>query len=248
MNDKINVEILPTPGVEKVLLQYQEPTEYIYRGVHYSLRSTQAVIDLIKKRGSQENTLIFYVDADKPQVQVVLDDKVVDRDKDIADYRFAKSDVLKEWEEVLGNPQGIDQKGFIKFLKRRKLEEFENSTMLQQLLAISQQLNLATVINFDSVYENENNKEVSFKIKDVDTSTTIPETFLLDIPLLNESDLKCVIDIELELVKPREEGQKARFVLSCPMLPKFMKEAVRYEIGKIREALPGYELLAGTGW
>jgi hypothetical protein len=241
-----NMKVIINPNTERVRIEYQEPREYIFTGSQCDLTSTQAVIDLINKRGSAENTLIYYLDKpDKPTIQVILDDTIQDRDQDTAVYRFEESDLLKEWKAVFGE-SGIDQKNFIKFLKRRDASEFTQPALLQELLAIAQTLNIATVINFDSMYQNENNKEVSFKIKDADSSTYIPDTFRLQIPLYNESDLISEIEIELELVKPRDEGQKARFVLSCPRLPKDKKLAIQYEIDKIRKELPGYTLLAGS--
>lgn len=245
---KDNIKVVVNPTTDRVRIEYQEPTEFIYKGAQYTLTSTQAVIDLIKKRGSIENTLIFYQDnPDSPKIQVVLDDMIQDRNKDIAVYNFEESDLLKEWKTIMDN-QGIDQKAFIKFLKRRDGSEFVDPVMLQQLLAISQTLNIASVINFDSIYQNENNKEVSFKIKDADSSTIIPDIFTLQMPIYNESDLICEIEVEIELVKPREEGQKARFVLTCPRLPSYKKAAIRYEVDKMRTALEGYEFLAGRAW
>ena len=141
MEDKIQVKL--SPGQERVLIQYQEPKEYVKPGQHYQLKSTQAVIDLINKRGSAETTEIFYLDEPgNAQVEVILDDKILSREQqqfDRATYRFEYSGHLKEWSAYFGKYVG--QQDFIKYLKRCVPEEFP---MVDQLLTAIQQLKIAT--------------------------------------------------------------------------------------------------------
>lgn len=244
-----NMKVVVTPQTDKVRIEYHEPTEYIYRGVDYKLNSTDAIIGLINKRGCAENTLIFYdVEGSDTGIQVVLDDTVQDRNKDTAAFKFIESDLMREWKELFNARQGVGQKDLIKYLKRRDPSEFVEPMMLQELMAIAQTLNIATVINFDSMYQNESNKEIAFKIKDAETSTKVPDMFQIQIPLYNESDLIVVMEVEIEVVKPTQEGQKAAFIFTCPKLPVYCKHAMKYEVEKIKTALPEFTVLAGRGW
>lgn len=229
---------------DRVLIQTQElHDEYIAPGFHYELKSTQAIIDLVKARGSQENTFVFYDDDEsKPRIYVILDDTVEKRKQCTAGYNFEFSDLFTEWKGIMGHP--IGQKPFFDFLKRRDaLVEFPEVQALQ--IAVKQ-LSLATIINYDAMIEDDNNYSVAFKIKDMEGSTKLPTDFEIHIPLLNESDKTSDINIELAITKPTGDGPiKADFLLTWPLLHRYIKEAVTHEINKVKEALAGYYILAG---
>jgi len=241
-----NRDIIIQPAGDRILIQTQElHDEYIKSGFHYNLNSTQALIDLIKVRGNKDNTFVFYLDKDdKPSIHVVLDDKVIKREQCTATYSFADSDLLKEWRQIW-NAGLITQKNLITFLKRRDaLVEFPEIDLLQSAV---KHISMATVINYDSILENDNNFSISFKIKDGESSTQFPTDFEINIPLLNESDKIMTINVELEIKKPTGEGPiAAGFILKCPLLHRYLKEAVSYEVSKLKAALPGYNILAGS--
>jgi uncharacterized protein YfdQ (DUF2303 family) len=240
MTDNINMEVEPAEGT--LFIKYQEPTEYIPRGANYRLRSTQAVIDLINKRGSVENTQIFYLDTESARVEVILDDTIMDREKDLATYAFEHSDLFKEWESVLGG--WIDQKEFIDFLKRRdSQDEFPD---VVSILASVQQLKMATEITGDYSYDDRNNYTFAYKVRDMEGTTRLPNSFIINIPLLNESDLIVELEMELEVGKPKEPGVKPGFKITCPKLPRYLKRAINYEIDDLKTALPDYNIMAGS--
>ncbi len=64
--------------------------------------------------------------------------------------------------------------------------------------------------------------------------------------MLNESDYVAELEIELEVGKPKEPGQKPGFKLTCPRLARHIKDAVIYEIDKLKAALPDYNIMAGS--
>ena len=47
-------------------------------------------------------------------------------------------------------------------------------------------------------------------------------------------------------LKPKDEGDKLLFKLSCPILNRYVKDAIKSETDSIKSELTNYLLLAGT--
>jgi len=209
-----------------------------FQGTGYSLKSIGSIVDLVKRKGTSRNTVLFYTGE---AVQVILDDGIMDRPQDRAYYDFCISNEYSEWKKILNTP--LSQKDFIKFLQRRPEGELPG---IENLLVSIQYLKLATQMVGDYQYDDNNNLTFMFKVGDVEGSAKLPHVITVNIPLLNESDLITSLEIELELNKPKSENDKPTFVLTCPKLSRYLKEATDYEIEKMKEALPGYLILAGN--
>jgi len=85
-----------------------------------------------------------------------------------------------------------------------------------------------------------------FKSKDGEGNVKLPSVIIATIPLLNESDLIIPLEVELELRKPKSENEKPGFVLTCPKLSRYIREATDHEVEKMKEALDGYLIMAGS--
>lgn len=234
--EEMKVVVNPTGDV--VLVQTMELSEYINPGFHYTLKGIQSVIDLVKTRGSKANSFLFYTDK---QIQVLLDDTVEKRQKDTAQYSFEPSDLLKEWKTIMD--VAIDQKQFIEFLKKREPSELPEA---EALMVNLQTLKMATEVRWDGDYDDRNNYNFAIKVKDMEGNTRLPNMLTIHIPLINESELIVDIDIELEVFKPKGEGEKPMFRLTCPKFDRYWKQAVKHEIQILKDALPNYHILAGT--
>ncbi len=235
--DELRVFVNPTGN--DVLVKTMVMEEYVDKGFHYTLKGIQSVIDLVKARGSEEFTFLFYTDK---QIQVIIDDAVDKRQQDTAVYEFEQSDLLKEWKAVLET--SIDQKQFINFLKKRDPEKELPET--EALIASLQTLKLASEIRFDGDYDDRNNYNFAIKVKDMEGNTKLPNLLTINIPLINESDFALDMEIELEVIKPKGEGEKPWFKLACPKFDRYWKQAVKHEIEVLKKALPDYHILAGT--
>jgi len=219
----------------------QAPQPFQYNGYGYTLESIQSVIDLIERKGSLENTVVF---VDENGVQVVLDDTVTGRPKDTAQYIYKNSLEYSEWKsEVIG--EVIKQRDLVDFLKRRPEGEVDE---LEYLLATVQKLNLATVITGEYEQSDSNNVTVSFKIKESEGSAKIPKTINVHMPLIFGSDKILDIEVELEFRAPRNEGEKPMFLMTMPKYKRYRQEAIEYEVGKLKEALAGYLIMCGRGF
>jgi hypothetical protein len=169
---------------------------------------------------------------------VIFDDTIMDKPLDTASYHFQTSDELDEWREVFSRKLG--QKHLVDFFKRRPDGEVED---LESLIAKLQKMKLVTEIVGDYQYDDRNNVSFFFKSKDGEGSVALPTMFLITIPLLNESEYKATIEVELELVKPKSEDEKPEIVLTCPKLSRYIKEATKYEVNRMNEELEGYLIL-----
>lgn len=207
-------------------------------GAAYKLDSIESVAALVKAKGSQEHTVIFYND---DTVGVILDDSVMDRPKDYATYAFRLSDELSAWNALFGRT--IDQKSFVSFLKQRKPGEIEN---VEDLMAKIQNLKIATEIIGDYQYDDNNNFTVMFKTKDGENNITLPSALNLHLPFLYGSNKVIDIEVEMELIKPKSENEKPCFKLGCLKYDQYLKEAVDYEVERLKNMLPGYLVLAGS--
>lgn len=238
---KVNLEIYPVDdhAAEVHFRTGQLPTPYQYQGYKYNLESMQSVIDLIRWKGSKENTVIF---VDEEGVQAILDDTVTDQPKDGAVYQYKKSLEYQEWQIILG--KAIPQKVFIDFLKRRPENQVDENDLL---LASVQKLNLATVITGDFEYEDINNHVVSFKIKETETSTKLPKVLVVSMPLIYGSENVLTMEVELEFCAPRNDGEKPVFLLTIPKFDRYWQEAIDYEVAKLKEQLKDYLILSGHG-
>lgn len=213
------------------------PPVHQFRGTDYWLDSTASVVQFVMTKGSIEHTVISYNDA---AIKVILDDTVVDRPQDVATYGFTPSQDLVDWKAVFDRP--LYQKEFVDFLKRRLPGEVR---YVESLIASVQKLKVNTQIVGDYQFDDNNNFTFMFKSQDGEGSVRLPSVVTVWITLLNESDHKASLDVELELRKPTSEKERPTFVLTCPKLPRYMKDAVQHEVKKLKEALPGYLILAG---
>lgn len=234
---KVNLKIYPVDDHEVYFRTGELPTPYQYKGYSYILESMQSVIDLIKSKGNQVNTVIF---VDENGVQVVLDDTTTGRPKDTAQYEYEKSLEFKEWDSIFGHR--LNQKEFIDFLKRRPEGEIEG---FDYLFASVQKLNLASVITGDYEYEDSNNLVVNFKIKDSESTTKLPKFLLVTLPLIQGSEQEYQIEVEMEFHSPRAEGEKPGFTLTIPKWLRYWQNAVTDEETRLKESLEGYLILSG---
>lgn len=233
MGDTVHVKV----DGDKLHIIHSEVPIFQYKGFQYSLDSTDSLISLIKRKGSNTKTVIFY---NEDRIMAILDDTVTDRPQDTATYAFKRSQEYEEWRSVLDRP--MLQKDFVDFLKRRPEGQVKD---LDILIATVQQLKLATEIIGEYQTDDPNNITFMFKSKDGEGSASIPKTIIVNMPLLLEG-IAQEIEIELEFYKPKAENERPVFKLSCPKMERYMKTAIEAEVEKLKEAFDrSWLILAG---
>lgn len=236
--DNMEVKVVPNKDGELVIRTGDAVRIYHRKGLKYAAYSTDSLIALIISKGSKDNSIIAYSD---DGVEVILDDTVHDRDQDRLEYSFKHSQQYREWEKIL-NGVAIDQKAFIKFLQRREPDEVEG---IEILMAALQNFKFVTNITGDFTYDDRNNYTFSIKIGEAEGTMKLPQMILANIEIFNESQFVQQLEIEVEVVKPRSEGEKPTFLLTCPKLARYKRAAVEHEIGKLYDELDGYLIVTG---
>ncbi len=229
-----SVEVPVSEGVSTLLTG----SAYRFTGTNYKLGSINAAINLVRAKGSLKQTVIFY---NNTKVEIILDDSIMGRNQDKAFYTFGYSDSFQEWADIL-NKQ-LSQKEFVDFLKRRPAEEL---SVTEPLLAQVQNLRLMTQIIGEYQYDNDDNTVFMFKTKDGEGKAKLPKSIILGMAIFRDSELFTLVELELELKKPKSETEKPLFIVSCPRLKQYIREAADYEVDIMKKALPEHLILAGS--
>ncbi len=224
---------------ELTLLQGQAQTPFRYSGFAYHAETTEAFVKLIKAKATKEKAVVAYQHGG---MHAILDDTITDRPKDKVIYAFQLSQQAKEWVDILSKNKGpLGQKSFLNFLKRRSVEELPN---LEELLFSVQNFRYVTNISGEASYEDSSNYVFGIKVKDAEGTTTIPKAIYPKIPIYKESDFVAAVEIEIDIVKPRDAGEGLGFVLSCPKFERFVEDAQAYEVDTMKKELDGYLIVA----
>ena len=128
-------------------------------------------------------------------------------------------------------------------MRRREPGEIDN---IENLIASIQNFKYVTNITGDFTYDDRNNYTFAFKIGDAEGTVRLPQFITANLEIFNESELLQSIEIEIEVQKPKNEGDKLAFLLHCPKLSRYLKTAVEYEIDFVKNELDGYLVVAGN--
>ncbi len=230
-----------TPASDALIVRHGEaPKIFVYDGFSHTADSTESVIALVRAKGVQPNTVIAY---NEKGIKVILDDTIRDRSQDRVTYNFKLSQQYEEWKSILTDGIVFDQKQFIKFLQRRQPGEIEN---IEQLIVSLQQFKYFINISNDYTYADDTNYTFAIKIGEAEGSIKLPQMIQANIEVYNESGFFQVMEIELEVYKPKSQDEKPMFSLSCPKLKRYLKSAVDYEIEHLKTELKDYLIVAGN--
>lgn len=199
-------------------------------------------MDLVKRKGSVDHTIIFYDlnNLQNPSVGVILDDSIMDRRQDIGIYQFVRSEPLRAWAGIVDH--GMGQKQFINFLKSRPAAEVAG---YEALIANVSNVPIDLQIAGDFTIEDVNNVSFVFKTKQGEGSASLPKTIVAKMPLLNEGHAEFEVEMELETKLPRSENEKLVFTVSCPRFEQYLREALQVEVDRLKQDLPDHLILAG---
>lgn len=236
-----NIQLHVADGTKEIVLREGQARKTYdnYKGFSYKADSTQSFIDVVKSRMNPNSGSIIAYNEDG--MQAIMDDTVRDREQDTAFYAYKKSIQFKEWEGILRGGV-IDQKSFIKFLQRRDDGEVKD---LEILLYGLQNFKFVTNIEGDFSQANNNNYTFMYKTKDGEGTVDIPSVINASIEIFNESAFPQSMEIEIEVNKPREAGEKPTFTLQCPKLDRYIKEAMDWEVRKLKEAFSNDLVISG---
>jgi len=235
----LNVNVT-SEGGELVIRHGQAAPIFVYDGFKYDAYSTPSLIELVKARGTAAASVIAYSDTG---VKVILNSLNQVRDQDRVNYSYKTSMQHDEWINILKGGCAFGQKQLIDFLRRREDGEVE---AIDSLIAQLQNFKFITHIAGDHTYDDRNNYTFAFKIGEAEGTVRLPQIIMANIEVFNESGFTQMMEIEVEVVKPRSEQDKLTFNLTCPKYARYKKRALEHEINTIKKELEGYLIVTGN--
>ncbi len=226
-------------GNELVVRHGDAQSIFEYNGFSYDAYSTDSFVDLVKSKACKPNCVVAYNDA---KMVAILDDKIVDRNQDRVTYAFIKSLQYKEWQEILESGGTFDQRSLIKFLQRREDGEIDD---IEYFIGMLQNFRYVTNIQGDFSQADDQNYTFMIKVGEQEGSIKIPQVIYLNLEVFNESKFTQRIEIEVEVYKPKSEGEKPAIRFTCPKLQRYLKAAVDHEIEQLKASLDGYLIVTG---
>jgi len=227
-----------TPVGDTVKIMHGELPFFQKDGVNYRVDTLQSILDLVRSKGSAEKTIIFYNDT---FIHAILDDTINDRTLDTARYNFSYSIEFLAWKEILGDK--LIQKDLIEFLRNHPGDVVGG---IDYLISMVSKLKVVTEIVGDYNYDDNNNVSFFFKSKDGEGQVKLPAVIQIQIPVFRESSFVPIIDIELQLNKPKSENEKPTIQLTCQKLKFYHNNAVKHEVSLLKETLSGFMIFAGA--
>lgn len=233
-DDRFNI----TPTGDSLVVRHGVQQDFVFNNHAFVTTSTNSFLSLINRKGSPAATIITYTDE---AMFAILDDRVIEREQDLVTHKFEFDKVFGEWLPVFKNK--MPQKELMKFLQTRPIEEMQ---AVEPLLMAASHLVVATEISGEYKHDDAQNITVAFKSRDKEGTARLPKQLLLVTRVLNESDYYQPVEIEVEIVLPKNADEKPYFLLTCPKLTRYWREAVQHEIDQIKAMLPEHLILAGT--
>lgn len=231
------------PAGDQILIregQAPKPLDpYDYKGFRYAALSTKAFATLVKTKGSKDNAVVF---ANSKGFFAILDDTVKDRPQDTVSLDFIISTKCREWTDILEGGHVFNIKQLIDFLKRRDEDEIEN---IEEIIYAVRNFKYVSTITGDFTYDDRSNYVFSFKVKDAEGTVRIPQTIMATIEVFKDSDWPQALEIEVEVQKPKEEGEGPLIKLSCPKWDRYLETAKDFEFTTLEKELNEWLLVTG---
>lgn len=239
-NESCEVKVIPE-GKELIIRHGDAPEIFTYQGVSYTARSVDAFVSLVKAKGVKERSVVCYTD---DSAKAILDDGIVDRPRDTVSLAFANSVRFAEWEGILTKKGSVfDQKGLVDFLSRREPDEVVGIDLFKAAL---ENFKYVTNIQGDFSRVDDHNYTFMIKVGEAEGSVKLPKIIEVNMEIFQESGFFQMMEVELEFLKPKSETEKPLFKLSCPKIGRYREKALEAEIGRMKESLEGYLVVAGN--
>lgn len=228
---KIEVNVSAKDG-ELVIRHGDAPEIFTYRGQRFLANSMNAFIDLAKKHMVVAGSPVAAYD--EQRIIAVLNQSVHDRPLDMICYNYKFALDYRYLKGLLG--KAMTQKDLIDAVKRLT-SYFGWKTPADLLIARLKTLKLVTNIAGDFQVDDNNNYTFAIKVGDAEGTTQLPSELVLDMPIYNEQKEMFEVNLELEVVKPKNENERPLFVLRCPLVDILERDALLSEIKNAQEQL-----------
>lgn len=240
----VNIEKLASLSPDGKVMVYggEAPEIFQYHGFQYEASSVKGFVELVKAKGVQDRAVVF---GHGKGFYAVLDDSVQDRELDTVTMPFTYSVICREWLQILESGQVLNLKEFIDFLKRRNDGEIEN---IDELIYNIKNFKYVTNISGDFTYDNRNNYTFMVKAQDAEGTVRIPQSFIIKCEIFKDSGREQMMEIELEIQKPKSPGEPLLFQLSCPKFPRYLQDAKEELYDSMKKELNGWLVVEGKAY
>ena len=116
---------------------------------------------------------------------------------------------------------------------------------IDRLLHAVSNFKYVTNIQGDFSFDDRNNYTFNVKLSDGEGTVRIPKIIMANIEILQGSDFRQDIEIEVEVQRPKDPSEHPHFLLSCPKYPRYYQAAVEQECTLLPERLPNYLIVRG---
>lgn len=116
----------------------------------------------------------------------------------------------------------------------------------EKLLIAVRNFKYVTQTEGDFTRTDDDNYVMSIKVKEAEGTLKMPRFIFVNMVILNESQFTQKVEVQLDIIKPKDEGDKLLFKLSCPIMNRYIKDAIKSETDSIKSELTNYLLLSGT--
>ena len=224
---------------ELTIREGSAPDVFQYEGFQYNADTSDSFAKLVLAKAVRENCIVF---CNEKGFYAILDDTVQDREQDSVSYRFALSIQAEEWEEVISKGKVFGIKELVDFLKHREENEIAD---IDRLLHAVSNFKYVTNIQGDFSFDDRNNYTFNVKLSDGEGTVRIPKVITVNMEILQGSDFRQDIEIEVEVQRPKDPSERPRFLLSCPKYPRYYQAAIEQECTLLPERLPNYLIVRG---
>lgn len=204
---KFNFKLETLPD-ELTVRQGCAPDIFQYEGFRYTADTLDSFAKLVSAKAVKENCVVF---CNEKGFHAILDDTVQDRKQDTVSYGFSLSVQAEEWKEVLSKGKVFDIKRLVDFLKRREENEIAD---IDRLLHAVSNFKYVTNVQGDFSFDDRNNYTFNVKLSDGEGTVRIPKVITASIEILNGSDFRQDIEIEVEVERPKDPSERPCFLLS----------------------------------
>ena len=238
----VNIEKIATLSSDGRVMVYggDAPEVFQYHGFQYEASTVKGFVELVKKKGVQERAVVF---GSGKCFHAILDDAVQDRELDTVTMPFEHSVICKEWLPILQNGMVMNQKQFVDFLKRRSDGEIEN---IDELLYNIKNFKYVTSVSGDFTYDSRNNYTFAVKVQEAEGTVRIPQSFIMKCEIFKGSGWEQMMEIELEIQKPKDQGEALLFQLTCPKFPRYIEDAKEQLFDSMKRELDGWLVVEGS--
>ena len=83
-------------------------------------------------------------------------------------------------------------------------------------------------------------------MQEAEGTVRIPQSFIIKCEIFKDSGWEQMMEIELEIQKPKDQGEALLFQLTCPKFPRYIQDAKEQLFDSMKKELDGWLVVEGS--